>query len=81
MKHLVPEGTQNDTEFRFRGKGITMLRGSGKGDLFVKVRVDVPRKLSDKQKELLRAFEDSLSGKEYETRKSFFDRMKDYFTS
>lgn len=81
MKHQVPEGTQNDTEFRFRGKGITMLRGSGKGDLFVKVRVDVPRKLSDKQKELLRAFEDSLSGKEYETRKSFFDRMKDYFTS
>ncbi len=81
MQHNVPEGTQNDTEFRFRGKGVQMLRGGGKGDLFVKVHVDVPRKLTDKQKELLRAFEDSLTGKEYETRKGFFDRMKEYFTS
>ena len=81
VKHMVPEGTQTDTEFRFRGKGIQMLRGSGKGDLYVKVRVDVPRKLTDHQKGLLRQFEDSLSGKEYETRKSFFDRMKDLFTA
>lgn len=79
MKHTIPEGTQTDTEFRFKGKGVQMLRSSGKGDLYVKVRVDVPRKLSEEQKSLLRQFEDSLSGKEYETRKSFFDRMKDYF--
>ncbi|MEG0768154.1 MAG: molecular chaperone DnaJ, partial [Clostridia bacterium] len=79
LTHDVPEGTQTDTEFRFKGRGITMLRGGGKGDLYVKVRVDVPRKLSDKQKELLRQFEDSLTGKEYETRKSFFERMKDLF--
>jgi len=81
MKHMVPEGTQTDTEFRFRGKGIQMLRGSGKGDLYVKVRVDVPRKLTDHQKELLKQFEDSLTGKEYESRKSFFDRMKDLFSA
>lgn len=81
IKHHVPEGTQSGDELRFRGKGIQMLRGSGKGDLFVKVNVDVPRKLNDHQKELLRKFEDSLSGKEYETRKSFLDRMKEYFTS
>ena len=80
MKHTIPEGTQTDTEFRFRSKGIQMLRSSGKGDLYVKVRVDVPKRLNDRQKELLRQFEDSLSGKEYETRKSFFDRMKEYFT-
>ena len=81
VAYNVPEGTQTDTEFKFRGKGIQMLRGIGKGDLFVKVRVDVPRSLNEKQKELLKAFEDSLTGKEYETRKSFFERMKDYFTS
>lgn len=81
MKHNVPEGTQAGSELRFRGKGIQMLRGNGKGDLFVTVNVDVPRKLSEKQKNLLREFEDSLTGKEYETRKSFLDRMKDYFTS
>ena len=57
-----------------------MLRANGKGDLYVKVRVDVPRRLTDHQKELLKQFEDSLSGKEYETRKSFFERMKDYFS-
>ncbi len=81
MKHAVPEGTQNDAEFRFKGKGVQMLRSGGKGDLFVKVHVDVPRRLTEHQKELLKAFEDSLTGKEYESRKSFFDRMKDYFTS
>ena len=81
MKHMVPEGTQADAEFRFRGKGVQMLRSSSKGDLYVKVRVDVPRKLNDQQKALLRQFEDSLTGKEYETRRSFFDRMKEHFSS
>lgn len=80
MEHHIPEGTQTDTEFRFRGKGIQMLRSSGRGDLFVRVRVDVPRRLSDRQKELLKQFEDSLTGKEYETRKSFFERMRDLFS-
>lgn len=76
----IPEGTQPGEEIRLRGKGIQQLRGGGKGDLYVTVRVDVPRKLGEKQKELLRSFEDSMTGKEYETRKSFFDRMKDHFT-
>lgn len=80
IKHTIPEGTQTDTEFRFRGNGVKTLRSNGKGDLYVKVRVEVPKRLSDHQKELLKQFEDSLSGKEYETRKSFFERMKDYFS-
>ena len=79
VKHTVPEGTQNDAVLRLRGQGIPMLRGSGKGDLYVKVRVEIPKRLSDKQKELLRQFEDSLSGKEYEGRKSFMDRLKEGF--
>lgn len=80
MAHTLSEGTQPNEEIKLRGKGIQMLRGGGKGDLYVKVRVDIPRKLTEHQKTLLRDFEDSLSGKEYETRKSFFERMKDYFT-
>lgn len=80
VTHHINEGTQPGDEIKLKGKGIQMLRSQNKGDLFVKVRVDVPRKLNDSQKELLRAFEDSLSGKEYETRKSFFERMKDHFT-
>ncbi|MDR1600379.1 MAG: molecular chaperone DnaJ [Oscillospiraceae bacterium] len=79
--HNIPEGTQNDAEFRFRGHGVTSLRGTGKGDLYVRVRVDIPKKLTERQKSLLREFEDSLTGREYEGRRSFLDRMKDLFTA
>ncbi len=81
VRYHIPEGTQTETEFRLKGYGITQLRGTNKGDLFVKVRVEVPKKLSDKQKDLLRQFEEASTGKEYEGRKSFMDRMKDLFNS
>ncbi len=81
VRYHIPEGTQTDTEFRLKGYGVTQLRGSGKGDLFVKVRVEVPKKLTDKQKDLLRQFEDASTGKEYEGRKTSMDRMKDLFNS
>ena len=55
------------------------MRGAGKGDLYMTVKVEVPRKLSDKQKDLLRQFEGTITGKEYEEKKSFFERMKDAF--
>ncbi|MCL2545351.1 MAG: molecular chaperone DnaJ, partial [Clostridia bacterium] len=79
VKLTVPEGTQNDAVLRLRGQGIQNLRGSGKGDLFVKVRVEIPKRLNDKQKDLLRQFEESLTGKEYEGRKSFLDWLKEGF--
>jgi len=79
VKQVVPEGTQPGTVLRVKGQGIQNLRGSGKGDIFVKVNVEVPRKLSEKQKDLLRQFDAELTGKEYEQKKSFFDRMKDAF--
>ena len=79
VKYHIPEGTQNDAEFRIKGHGIQRLQGSGKGDLIVRVRVEVPRKLTEKQRELLRQFESTTSGKEYEGRKSFMDKLKDVF--
>ncbi len=79
VKYDVPEGTQPGTTFRIRGQGVQQLRGSGKGDLFVKVNVEVPKKLTEKQKDLLRQFDSSMTGREYEQKKSFFDRMKDAF--
>ncbi len=81
VRYHIPEGTQTETEFRLKGYGITQLRGSSKGDLFVKVRVEVPKKITDKQKDLLRQFEEASTGKEYEGRKTFMDRMKDLFNS
>ncbi len=79
IKYTVPEGTQPGTVFRIKGAGIQNLHGAGKGDLYMTVKVEVPRKLTDKQKDLLRQFEGTITGREYEEKKSFFERMKDAF--
>ena len=81
IKHNLPEGTQPGTVIRLRGQGIQTLRGAGKGDLYIKVNVEIPRKLTDKQKELLMQFDETLTGKEYEAKKSFFERVKDAFSN
>ena len=79
VKYQIPEGTQSGSTFRIRGKGIPYLRGTGSGDLYVTVTIDVPKKLTQKQKELLRQFEASMEGNQYEQKKSFFERVKDAF--
>ncbi len=76
----IPEGTQPETTFRLEGRGIQRLQGRGKGDLFVKVKLEVPQKLDTKQKDLLKQFESSLNGKNhYKERKSFADKLKELF--
>ncbi|MBR3906234.1 MAG: molecular chaperone DnaJ [Clostridia bacterium] len=77
----IPEGTQNDTEFRIKGQGVQQLRSTYKGDLVLHIRVEVPRKLNEKQKDLLREFEKETTGREYEKQKSFLDKMKDIFNA
>lgn len=79
VKYHIPEGTQSDAEFRIKGQGIQGLRTATRGDLVVKVRVETPKRLSEKQKELLRQLEETMTGKEYETRKSFADKLKGMF--
>ena len=79
VKYTVPEGTQNGTEFRLRGKGIPQVRSSYVGDLIIRVRVEVPTKLTEKQKELLRQFDEATTGREYGERKSFLEKMKSLF--
>jgi len=56
VKYRIPEGTQSGTVFRLKGYGIPHLRGSGKGDLMVTVRVNIPKKMTNRQKDLLRQF-------------------------
>ena len=60
VKYTVPEGTQSGTVFRLRGKGIPYLRGGGRGDQFITVRVETPKNLSHEQKELLRKLGESF---------------------
>ena len=82
VSYKVPAGTQPGTVFRLRGKGVQKLqRPEGdRGDQLVKVSVEVPQKLSKKQKEALDAFESTLDDGNYEKRKSFFDKIKEKFS-
>jgi molecular chaperone DnaJ len=60
-KLKVPDGTQSGTVFRIKGKGVPVLNGHGKGDLMVEVRVQVPTKLTKRQKELLQELSETTS--------------------
>ena len=75
----IPEGTQSGTKFRLRGQGIQYLNGRGRGDQYVIVEVEIPKKLNRAQREALKAFEDSLKEENYEKRKGFFKNLKDRF--
>lgn len=80
VKYSIPEGTQSGTVFRLRGKGVQRMNSSSRGDQYVKVRVDIPRKLSDKQKEILRSFAEESGEKVSEQKKSFGQKIEDFFT-
>ncbi len=76
----IPEGTQHGAAFRLKGHGMPLLRGSGKGDLRVKVKLSVPRRLNLRQKELLTEFA-HLSGEEVGLEnKGIIERVKDTFS-
>ena len=79
VEYDIPEGTQPGSVFRLRGKGIPYIRSKNRGDEFVTVDVEVPKGLSQKQKELLREFEALSEGKNYKKQKGFLDKMKDLF--
>ena len=76
VEYDLPEGTQTGTTFRLREKGIPYLRGSGRGNQYVTVKVEVPKNLTGKQKEALKELFDE--DKNYKQRKSFMDKMKDF---
>lgn len=79
VEYTVPEGTQSGTTFRLRGKGIQYLGGRGKGDQYVRVEVEIPKKLNRHQREALKAFEESLKDENYEKRKGFFKNLREKF--
>lgn len=76
IEYKVPEGTQPNTVFRMKGKGIQFVNGRGKGDQYVKVILEVPTKLSEKQKDILRQFEDNITDENNSKRKGFWDKVK-----
>ena len=76
----IPAGTQNGTIFKLRGKGITHLRGSGHGQLLVRVAVEVPTKLTSEQRKKLEDFSESCGDQNTPMTKSFFERAKEFFS-
>ena len=76
----IPEGTQSGTKFRLRGQGIQYLNGRGRGDQYVIVDVEIPKKVTRAQRESLKAFEDSMKEDNYEKRKGFFKNLRDRFS-
>ncbi len=79
ISYNMPEGTQPDTVFRIRGKGIPNLNGRGRGDQFIKVKIEIPRNLTREQKDILRQFEETAGDAQFGEKKGFFEKMKDLF--
>jgi molecular chaperone DnaJ len=73
----IPTGTPSGKVFRLRGQGLPAFEGRGRGDQLVRVFVEVPKKLTDRQKELLREFAE-IEAKSSGSR-SFFEKIVDYF--
>jgi molecular chaperone DnaJ len=75
----VPDGTQSGTTLRIRGKGVPVLNGHGKGDLFVEVRVQTPGKLNKRQRELLQELEGMTRVENRPQRRTLLGKVKDIF--
>lgn len=79
VKYTIPEGTQSGTTFRLRDKGIPKLRGNSRGDQYIKITVEIPKKLNEKQKDILREFAKECGEEVHEKKKSFGQKLENFF--
>ena len=77
----IPAGTQHGAIFRLKDKGMYVIssRSSKRGSQLVKIKLEVPTKLSDKQKELLKEFADASEEEMHPQGKGFFDKVRELF--
>ena len=75
----IPAGTQSGTTFRLRGQGMPHLRGSGKGDLLIRVHVEVPTKLNSDQKTKLEEYAEACGDPANPVSESFVKKAKQFF--
>ncbi len=80
VSYKIPAGTQPDTVFRLKGKGIKNVRNSRKGDLYVKVSLEVPTKLNSKQKKAISAMAKAVTNDCYHKKSRFLDSIKEFFS-
>ncbi|MBQ8508380.1 MAG: molecular chaperone DnaJ [Clostridia bacterium] len=77
--YTIPEGTETGASFTLRGKGIPMVNSKGRGDLIFTVVIETPKGLTENQKELLRAFANSLGEKNSTKKSKFGEKIKKIF--
>lgn len=75
----IPPGTQSGHQFRLKGKGISTIRSTHRGDLYIEAHVETPVHLTKRQKELLQEFADSAGDKSSPKSSGFFDKVKVFF--
>ena len=80
VSYKVPAGTQPNTVFRLKGKGVKSVRSSRKGDLYVRVILEVPTKLSGKQKKAIQNMAKEVKNDCYKRKSRFLDSMKEFFS-
>ena len=81
VQYHIHEGTQTGDIFKLKGKGVKHIHGRGFGDQYVKIHIEIPKNLSEKQKEILREFDKHTPEKNYQKKSSFFDKLKNLFGS
>jgi molecular chaperone DnaJ len=79
QKIKVPEGTQSGAQFRLRNLGVPQLNSRGRGDLYVHLDVQIPKKLTREQRRLFSELKDILPAENAPHEKSVLDKMKDFF--
>jgi molecular chaperone DnaJ len=78
-KLKIPEGTQSGAQFRLRHKGVPVVNGSARGNLYVHVNVQIPARLTRDQKKLMEQLRETLPVDNAPAEKGLFDKVKDYF--
>ena len=78
VTYRIPDGTQPGDVLRLRGKGVQRLQREGRGDMMVRVVIEVPRHLSKQQRDLLDQLELALTEKNFEKKSSFMDKLKKF---
>ena len=80
LRITVPEGCQNQRQFRLKGKGMPVLQSKRYGDLFVEIHVEIPKNLNKKQKALLKEFQNETSENTSPDSESYIAKLKNLFS-
>ena len=79
VSYKIPAGTQPGTVFRLKEKGVKRLRRESKGDLYVKVNLEIPTKLNSKQKKAISEMAKVVSEDCYQKKGGFAEKLKEMF--